>query len=329
MSFVRGKDNVGHLVVCADENYGTDASGNAINLATTLGSVPGTNDFKGFIGFYAAEDATGAGTLLNGALVQTGVTTKADMEGINLVQLAYTTAAGTVETILIDRRQLSFNYVQYAAEVVQVTNVACTISAAPADSDEYIVHIINTTEGRQRFPRYTKSVLGSDLAASTTTALIDALAAQINAQPAGDDNFPIATAANTAGTALTLTGKTGQTFKIAVEGELEGDAITYTTPWTPGVGTAAQMAQIESDLQAYLGYHNRVWYSSFRQPTSLLAAGTNYDLMFLKWNNIRPAKDIAGQVAIPDACVIALDNADTAGLVAEVTAVLTVLAPTP
>jgi hypothetical protein len=89
----------------------------------------------------------------------------------------------------------------------------------------------------------------------------------------------IANSPTAAGVRLTATAD-GKHFRLAVGGVIEDADITYSTPFNPGSGTAAQVAQIEKD---FLGFSRGSWnrvgpYAEFGAPTRYTDSAATYDL---------------------------------------------------
>jgi hypothetical protein len=99
-----------------------------------------------------------------------------------------------------------------------------------------------------------------------------AVASTVNAAARG-------TSITEAGVKLTAEAD-GKHFRLAVGGVIETATITYTTPFNPGSGTAAQVAQLEKD---FLGFSRGSWnrvgpYAAFGAPTLFADSSATYDL---------------------------------------------------
>ena len=187
--------------------------------------------------------------------------------------------------------------IAYAAGSKHIAEVTPVRAAISADTDEYIVKVIDTTTGKRDVDYKTYTVSG---VFASDTLLCDALVAQINA-----DADAIVVATNVAGV-LTLTAKEFNAhFRIALQEYLEGEAVTY-TPFAATVGTPEMVAAIEKECNTYQGNTDGIYAYSKSAPS--LVSG-NYDLYHVVVDT--PVKDKSGMngfvsdrsefyIAIPD-----------------------------
>lgn len=111
----------------------------------------------------------------------------------------------------------------------------------------------------------------------------------LNRPYVGDsETIDVATTTNAAArvTSITAAGvkittlEDGTHFRLAVGGVIEDATISYSTPFNPGSGTPAQVAQLEKD---FLGFSRGSWnrvgpYAAFGAPTLYTDSTATYDL---------------------------------------------------
>lgn len=110
-------------------------------------------------------------------------------------------------------------------------------------------------------------------------------------QPVGTVTSAVAAGAaaapnNTVAAGLVVTAiSTDTVLHISCADELAGTVVTKGTGFTPGFGTAAQIAKLESDNWGQLSYHNRVWLP--QTPDSMVNTTKEYHVYNLRVNNQR------------------------------------------
>lgn len=77
----------------------------------------------------------------------------------------------------------------------------------------------------------------------------------------------------------------GASFNVAVDLNLLGTPITYTTSPQPGSGTSAEILTLEQKAQGYTGYINRIWFP-FPFPTYTVT-NEKYDVITIKHNRVQ------------------------------------------
>ena len=106
------------------------------------------------------------------------------------------------------------------------------------------------------------------------------------------------TEANTAADSIGFTAKEeGTHFRLALYEQAEGDTITYTTTFDPGVGSSAVISTWEQDVKGRAGYYNRIMYPQI--PTFYTVDGATYDVYSLVAYSVSNAKDVRGRIADP------------------------------
>lgn len=308
----KGFPGVGTLFVAKNVFYATDDNVTAGNASTSSTLVDGS------IGIYVVSGNSSTDGPINDGQLVAAAATAANLEGVFEFYFAMGTPSGPIVSPIFDRRHFAWRYRDAEASVAQVTTVSPTVSASPASDDLYQITIVDTTEAIEDLMRISFSFLGSELTTATDTGVSTEYAAIITAYIASskaDTNFPI-TSAVVSGATLVLTGKTGCSFRVALDGINAGDGIDYTTDYNPGSGQVAQVQQIESDLWAASGgYVNRVL-DYGRAPVSMVntaISGTSaYDLLTLKWLNSRISTAAPHSTeAIPHDAVIAIEAGNT------------------
>jgi hypothetical protein len=104
------------------------------------------------------------------------------------------------------------------------------------------------------------------------------------------------TAITEAGVRIT-SSQDGKHFRLAVGGVIEDATISYTTPFNPGSGTFAQVAQLEKD---FLGFSRGSWnrvgpYAAYGTPTLYADSTATYDMYNIQVTNMY--KDKSGMDA--------------------------------
>ncbi|NCX56471.1 MAG: hypothetical protein EBW87_04645, partial [Burkholderiaceae bacterium] len=96
----------------------------------------------------------------------------------------------------------------------------------------------------------------------------------------------------TAGGVRLTANDVGKHFRLAVSGVIEKADITYSVPFNPGSGRAAQVLQMEKDFSSYsYGNWNKVGpYAVFGANTLYTDSTATYDLFDIKTTRISPDK---------------------------------------
>jgi len=145
---------------------------------------------------------------------------------------------------------------------VQSTNVTPVLPTTQVIGDEYIVRVIETTNGNRTNERKTFYVLNKGVDFTVAT-LVDALVAAIGT------NLNVHVTAVDGATKLILKSTDpNKHFRVAVDGKLATAVIAYATPNAPSSGKTAQVAELEAECESFAdGITNKVGFP-VKRPSS-------------------------------------------------------------
>lgn len=219
--------------------------------------------------------------------------------------IAYTALAATGEkeiqfsslgqtTALLDAGEVKSVVKQaYAAGTAQVSTVTLPASF-PAGETDFFVKIIVTTPGTKDLPEKTVS-------ATTAVGIRDA----INAQGLRADSVLYGFTATVSGQAVTITAPLNNHFRMAAS---VGSTFAYTTKYSPTIGSAAKVAELEDECLPYSGVTNKIWYPVVK-PVSAVTAGATYDVLSMEALTVAKSKDGSGTKVEDHKIYVALNTA--------------------
>lgn len=183
----------------------------------------------------------------------------------------------------VPRKLSNINVGTYRAFTKPVLTLGA-LSIGASDEGEISVRVSDTSY-TSKYNIRTASGSVYKKASTSISDAVDAVVAKLNAT----GSFIVATKTGTTPNfSITVTPKeTGVTIGASLSGLIEGDSIATTTAMVHGVGTGADVLQLEKDFSVEEGNGNYIEYSADWYKRAMEAdASANYDLITFLWEGV-------------------------------------------